>query len=148
MRESRAKQRKHNPILLPKRKDQIRYNNIPSKQQQTDTLNKIGFIKNRFDSRTIGLEEDYPTELLRFSLPSANKGRNHPTEKPIDLMRYLIRTYTNENETVLDNTMGSGTTGVACYIENRNFIGIELDENYYKIANERIKQYKLQPQFF
>ena len=138
----------YNPILLPKRKDQIRYNNIPSKQGQTDTLNKIGFIKNRFDSREIGLEEDYPTELLRFSLPSANKGRNHPTEKPIDLMRYLIKTYTNENETVLDNTMGSGTTGVACYIENRNFIGIELDENYYKIANERIEQYKSQPQLF
>jgi len=138
----------YNPILLKKRKDQIRYNNIPSKQGQTDTLNKIGSIKNRFDSREIGLEEDYPTELIRFSLPSANKGRNHPTEKPIDLMRYLIRTYTNKNETVLDNTMGSGSTGVACYIENRNFIGIELDDKYFEIAEKRINETQVQTKLF
>ena len=54
-------------------------------------------------------------------------------------MEYLIRTYSNEGETILDNTMGSGTTGVACMNTNRNFIGIEMDENYYKIAEERIK---------
>lgn len=62
----------------------------------------------------------------------------HPTQKPVALMEYLIKTYTNENETVLDFTMGSGTTGVACRNTNRNFIGIELDENYFKIAEERI----------
>lgn len=138
----------YNPILLKKRKDQIRYNNIPSKQKQTDTLNKIGSLKKRFDSREIGLEEDYPTELLTFSLPSANKGRNHPTEKPIDLMRYLIKTYTNENEIILDNTMGSGSTGVACYIENRNFIGIELDEKYFNIAQKRINETQMQTKLF
>lgn len=132
----------YNPILLKKRKDQVRYNNIPSKQGQTDTLNKIGLIKNRFDSRNIGLEEDYPTELLRFSLPSANKGRNHPTEKPIDLMRYFILTYTNEGEKILDNTMGSGTTGIACVIENRSFIGIEKDDNYFGISKKRIYESK------
>ena len=60
-------------------------------------------------------------------------------------MEYLIKTYTNENETVLDFTMGSGTTGVACVNTNRNFIGVELDENYFKIAQDRIKEneYKL-----
>jgi DNA modification methylase len=64
----------------------------------------------------------------------------HPTQKPVALMEYLIRTYTNEGETVLDNCMGSGTTGVACVNTNRNFIGIELDEGYFKIAQDRINQ--------
>lgn len=63
----------------------------------------------------------------------------HPTQKPVALLEYLIKTYTNEGETVLDFTMGSGTTGVACKRLNRNFIGIELDENYFKIAKERIE---------
>ena len=66
------------------------------------------------------------------------KGSLHPTQKPVPLLEYLIKTYTNENETVLDNCMGSGSTGVACKNLNRNFIGIELDENYFKIAKERI----------
>jgi site-specific DNA-methyltransferase (adenine-specific) len=64
----------------------------------------------------------------------------HPTQKPVALVEYLIRTYTNEGDTVLDNTMGSGTTGVACANTGRNFIGIEQDENYFKIAQERIFQ--------
>ena len=62
----------------------------------------------------------------------------HPTQKPVPLLEYLIKTYTKEGETVLDFTMGSGSTGVACVNTNRNFIGIELDENYFKIAKERI----------
>ena len=62
----------------------------------------------------------------------------HPTQKPIELLEYLIKTYTNENETVLDNCMGSGSTGVACVNTNRNFIGIELDKDYFNIAKERI----------
>ena len=66
----------------------------------------------------------------------------HPTMKPVALIEYLIKTYTNENETVLDFTMGSGTTGVACINTNRNFIGIELNDNYFKIAEERINKIK------
>ena len=62
----------------------------------------------------------------------------HPTQKPVALMEYLIKTYTNENETVLDNCMGSGSTGIACLHTNRDFIGIELDEGYFNIAKERI----------
>ena len=62
----------------------------------------------------------------------------HPTQKPVALMEYLIRTYTNEGETVLDNTMGSGTTGVACVNTRRRFIGIERDEEYMEIAKARI----------
>ena len=64
----------------------------------------------------------------------------HPTQKPVALMEYLIKTYTNEGETVLDFTMGSGTTGVACKNLNRNFIGIELDPDYFKIAEKRINE--------
>ena len=62
----------------------------------------------------------------------------HPTQKPVALLEYLIKTYTNENDTVLDFTMGSGSTGVACVNTNRNFIGIEMDKDYFDIADKRI----------
>ena len=77
-----------------------------------------------------------PTTLIQFD--KIRKGSVHPTQKPVALMEYLIKTYTNENETVLDFTMGSGSTGVACKNLNRKFIGIELDEGYFKIAQDRI----------
>ena len=64
----------------------------------------------------------------------------HPTQKPVELLEYLIRTYTNEGETVLDNCMGSGSTGVACVNLNRKFIGIEKDEKYFEIAKKRIEE--------
>ena len=66
----------------------------------------------------------------------------HPTQKPTALLEWLIKTYTNEGDTVLDNCMGSGSTGVACVNTNRNFIGIELDDNYFKIAEDRINKAK------
>lgn len=78
----------------------------------------------------------YPSSIQTF--PHHNGGFVHPTQKPVALMEYLIKTYTNEGETVLDFTMGSGTTGVACNNLNRNFIGIELDSEYFEIAKERI----------
>ena len=78
----------------------------------------------------------YPTTLLEIPLPRFKGG--HPTQKPVPLCEYLIKTYTNEGETVLDNCMGSGTTGVACKNLNRKFIGIELDDTYYEIAKNRI----------
>jgi len=81
-------------------------------------------------------DEKYPTSRIRFN---CRDGRgHHPTQKPVALMEYLIKTYTNENETVLDFTMGSGTTGVAALNTNRKFIGIELDPDYFKIAQDRI----------
>ena len=80
---------------------------------------------------------NFPKQIIEFSNPSG-KGQLHPTQKPVELLEYLIKTYTNENELVLDNCMGSGSTGVACKNLNRNFIGIELDENYFNIAKERI----------
>ena len=85
----------------------------------------------------------YPRSYQYFS--NANqKGKVHPTQKPVDLLEYLIRTYTNEGETVLDFTMGSGSTGVACVNTNRHFIGIELDEGYFNIAKKRIEEAQAQ----
>ena len=78
-----------------------------------------------------------PTNILEFKKV---KGTVHPTQKPVALMEYLIKTYTNEGETVLDFTMGSGTTGVACKNLGRDFIGIEMDEGYFNIAKERMEQ--------
>jgi DNA modification methylase len=83
-----------------------------------------------------------PCSVLQ--IPGDNKQELglHPTQKPVALMEYLIKTYTNEGETVLDNTMGSGTTGVACINTNRNFIGIEMDDTYFDIAKNRILETK------
>lgn len=81
--------------------------------------------------------ENYPTRIIKIN---RDKNALHPTQKPVALMEYLIKTYTNEGDTVLDFTMGSGSTGVACVNTNRNFIGIELDEGYFKIAQDRINQ--------
>ena len=89
--------------------------------------------------RTENTGERYPLTILKFK---RDKEKLHPTQKPVDLLEYLIKTYTNEGEIVLDNCMGSGSTGVACLNANRKFIGIELDENYYNIACNRINNIK------
>jgi len=78
---------------------------------------------------------NYPRSILRFG----SEGKTvHPTQKPVDLLEYLVKTYTNQGDTVLDNCMGSGTTGVACKNLGRKFIGIEQDVNYFEIASKRI----------
>lgn len=92
--------------------------------------------------RTFTRLQNVPGELR---VPSSHQKFNieiglHPTQKPVALCEYLIKTYTNEGDTVLDNCMGSGTTGVACVNTNRQFIGIELDEKYFQTAKERIKK--------
>lgn len=84
---------------------------------------------------TTEANKGYPKDVLKFNSETKTV---HPTQKPVALMEYLIKTYTNENETVLDFTMGSGTTGVACINLDRKFIGIEMDDNYFEIAKERI----------
>lgn len=81
----------------------------------------------------------YPTDIVIFNgVPQSGCKKFHPTQKPVPLLEYLIKTYTNEGETVLDNCMGSGSTGVACLNTNRDFIGIELNDNYFEIAADRI----------
>jgi len=99
--------------------------------------------KNYKGSETLGKQRDHKTINDGFRHPKSiiefkEKMKHHPTQKPVALMEYLIKTYTNENELVLDFTMGSGTTGVACKNLSRSFIGIELDDNYFDIAEKRI----------
>ncbi len=78
-------------------------------------------------------------DVLPTLEPGRYNNKRHPTQKPVPLMEYLIRIYTNPGDTVLDFTMGSGTTGVACVNTGRKFIGIEMDEEYFEIAKERIE---------
>lgn len=92
---------------------------------------------NRVGQVHINNGERFPRSVIKIS--NDNHKSLHPTQKPVALLEYLIKTYTNESETVLDNCMGSGSTGVACKNLNRKFIGIELDENYFNIAKERIE---------
>jgi site-specific DNA-methyltransferase (adenine-specific) len=86
--------------------------------------------------------ERFPKSILEFSQNWSRQQQKHPTQKPVSLMEYLIKTYTNEGETVLDFTMGSGSTMVACQNLNRNGIGIEQDSKYFKIAQDRVEANK------
>ena len=98
-------------------------------------------VKHREDVVQYMSDEYYPTSILEIS--NANmRGRKHPTQKPVALFEYLIKTYTNDGETVLDNCMGSGTTAIACMNTNRNFIGFELDKEYYNLSLQRIAEVK------
>lgn len=86
-------------------------------------------------------EVKYPSTVINIPAVASNSREKvkHPTQKPVALMEYLIRTYTNEGMTVLDNCFGSGTTGVACANTGRKFIGIEMDEKYFEIAKNRVE---------
>ena len=118
---------------------------FPIKEQRKPRVDKERFIKNgdNFGGKTVKRKYSNPDGLYNpksiLEVSNANqKGKVHPTQKPVALMEYLIKTYTNEGETVLDFTMGSGTTGVACKNLNRDFIGMELDPDYFEIAKNRI----------
>lgn len=80
----------------------------------------------------------YPVDVFYFKTAESEGAVTHPTQKPVALLEYLIKTYSNENDLILDNCMGSGSTGVACVNTSRSFIGMELEEKYFKIANKRI----------
>ena len=92
-------------------------------------------VKKRYDPDLV-----QPSDVLEFNVVPNRNGKVHPTQKPIELLEWLVNTYSNENDLVLDNTMGSGSTGVACRNLNRNFIGIEKDEKYFEIAKQRIEE--------
>lgn len=108
------------PYIVNKGNDSSNY----GKQRATTTINN-GFR--------------YPRDVIKFK---HDKEKLHPTQKPVELLEYLIKTYTNENMLVLDNCMGSGSTGIACLNTNRRFVGIELDENYFQIAQDRIENHE------
>ena len=98
--------------------------------------NNYGKFENLDNSKEYG-KMKFPSSILTFDKPHPSVAL-HPTQKPVELCEWLIKTYTNDGEIVLDNTMGSGTTGVACLNTNRRFIGIELDKNYFDISCNRI----------
>lgn len=124
----------YNPQIVDKEKANIR----PSGRGK---LPPDVYGKFTHDSpRSIPEDKTYPKNILRFPNCNRKQAGLHPTQKPVPLLEYLIRTYTQEGETVLDNCMGSGSTGVATVNTNRNFIGIEMDEKYYQIAQGRITE--------
>jgi len=114
---------------------------VVDKSKNLDDINKRD-NPTRLKLSNNSAKQRFPKDVLNIT---TQHKRVHPTQKPVALMEYLIKTYTNENETVLDFTMGSGSTGVACKNTNRNFIGIEQDKKYFNIAQKRIKEaeYKL-----
>ena len=120
----------YNPQGLIKCNREISNSTKTKKKNNETAINGGAFKKKTFIQEYTG----YPRQLLAFNVEQGL----HPTQKPVALMEYLIKTYTNENETVLDFCMGSGTTGVAAKNLNRKFIGIEKDETYFKIAQDRI----------
>lgn len=103
------------------------------KDRANHNYGSFDFVDN---SESLGCMK-HPRSIVRFQKPHASK-TVHPTQKPVELCEYLIKTYTDENHIVLDNCMGSGTTGIACVNTGRRFIGIEKDEGYFSIAERRI----------
>ena len=127
--EKQGKKLQYNPQMRDREKPRISKNKGTTKQMLVSNGKEYTAQK--------ALKKKFPITSLYYSNEN-NKAKQHPTEKPVKLMEYLISTYTNEKELVLDFTMGSGSTGVACINTNRKFIGIEMDDNYFEIAKKRI----------
>ena len=135
-----SKQPTYNPLKIKNPNgEEMRSKYKPSKQKDK-YIGQVS-VNDEYTKYSENYEGDklLPISLLKFK--NVNKPL-HPTQKPVDLLEYLIKNYTNEGELVLDFTMGSGSTGVACLNTNRRFIGIELDEKYFNIAKERIEEAK------
>ena len=127
---------KHLPIYNPQKTNG--HEPIHSYTKYISTQNNTEIYGRMNKEISGGGETDrFPRSVITFS-SDKQTCYLHPTQKPVALLEYLIKTYSNENDTILDNCMGSGSTGVACVNTNRNFIGIELDTNYFNIAKERI----------
>ena len=127
----------YKPQMVQAQLDRIR----PNSAKGINKSMNYGEVKNLQHSEGYDNTLRYPTNLIKFSSMTGscnNVNRLHPTQKPLELIEWLINTYTNKGDTILDFTMGSGSTGVACINTNRKFIGIELDNTYFKIAENRI----------
>ena len=139
---------KHEHILVfTKRGDKVNYYPIKTKLEKPLKSRSAGTASGssplaKVNNYEIIYTDKHPLSILEFSRDNAN--RVHPTQKPVPLFEYLIKTYTNKGETVLDNCMGSGTTAIACMNTDRNYIGFELDETYHKLATERISDHTSQ----
>ena len=130
-------------------KNQPTYNVIKQDANLEKLGSYVGRVKNacpmrskqyREMDRTTWIDDGkrYPTDVIEF--PNPNNRSQHPTQKPVDMLKFLVMTYTNPGEKVLDNCMGAGSTGVACVETGRNFIGIEINQKYFDIASKRISQ--------
>lgn len=131
----------HEHILVFTRNGE-RVNYYPLKEKREKIIKSKGAVSKSgschlayFSKQTYTYDDKYPTSIKKFK---RDKNKIHPTQKPVALLEYLVKTYTHEGEVILDNCMGSGSTGVACVNTGRGFIGIELDPGYFKIAEERI----------
>jgi DNA modification methylase len=130
----------YNPQMIER--DKSKYRTPRDMSKWKDSITETMGIK-RINPVNYDENKKYPTDILKYNCKEAelnSKYKIHPTQKPVSLIGNLVMTYTNEGETVLDNCMGSGTTGVACRNLNRNFIGIEKDEKYFEIAKKRINE--------
>ncbi len=115
-----------------------------SRTRKPPTINNHGLgLGRKGESTTVNHGTRYPESVIFFQQKWRRQDQRHPTQKPVALMEYLIRTYSNEGETILDNTMGSGTTGVAAKNEGRRFVGIEKVEKYFQLASDRIHSYNV-----
>ena len=135
---------KNQPTYNPQLRDRLKKNIRDPKREYGKGNNKTyGETKENYlfnSGREIPLEKGYPLDLLEFSqLGSFGNKRVHPTQKPIELIEYMIKTYTNEGDLILDNACGSGTTGLGAKNLNRNYIMMEQDPKYYEIACERVQ---------
>jgi DNA modification methylase len=130
-----AKQPTYSPIMKPRSGSRVSPNYDLRKCENNGT-ESYGMRQYRYSGEYDSTKK-YPRSVLYFV---RDRDVIHPTQKPVALYEYLVRTYTNEGDTVLDFVMGSGTTGVACVNTNRNFIGIELDAGYYETAKQRIEE--------
>ena len=135
------KQCKYNKQMIPRESKRIEQAHKTGYvfHNSTSEQNALGYIE--VNSSKYSANFKNPSTILKFNSlrPNSKEFVKHPTQKPVALLEYLIKTYTNEDELVLDFTMGSGSTGVACINTNRKFIGIELDEKYFNIAVGRMK---------
>lgn len=126
----------YNPIMQPRAESGKRMIKAGVKSKASKGGDVYGGMNQGYDNSNCDPEKRYPSSVQLFN---RERGK-HPTQKPVALMEYLIRTYTNEGDTVLDNCMGSGSTGVACVNTGRKFIGMEMDEGYFEIAQRRINE--------
>lgn len=131
---------KKQPIYNPqKTKGKPNHSKGKIKENKNNNYGDFNFVDNK---EKLG-DMKHPTSIITVSKPHPSK-MVHPTEKPVELLEWLIKTYTNENDLILDNCMGSGSTCIACINTNRNFYGIELDENYFNIAKNRIENHLME----
>jgi site-specific DNA-methyltransferase (adenine-specific) len=126
---------RYNPIMQPRDKPRIIHTNVGIENHKNP---KYFHLLGR-ESKTYALDARYPTSIIQVGNTDRRKAY-HPTQKPVALMEYLIKTYSNEHDTILDFTMGSGSTGAACMNTGRRFIGIEKDATYFQVAQARIEQ--------